>query len=131
MQADIDTLARTIYGEARGESFIGQVAVAWVVRNRSMDATGRWGSSIKDVCLRPKQFRCWNSNDPQYHTIRSVGMDSVAFVRALAVAALVILGDLADPTDGADHYCTLAVHPPWRAAMRVTTTIGHHVFLKS
>ena len=34
--ADMETFARTIWGEARGESEEGQAAVAWVMRNRVM-----------------------------------------------------------------------------------------------
>ena len=34
-EQDWDTLARTIFGEARGESLQGQVGVAWVIRNRA------------------------------------------------------------------------------------------------
>jgi hypothetical protein len=31
---DIDTLARTIWGEARNQGREGMIAVAWVIRNR-------------------------------------------------------------------------------------------------
>ncbi len=34
---DIDILARTVYGEARGESELDKLAVAWVVVNRARE----------------------------------------------------------------------------------------------
>ena len=34
---DIDILVRTVYGEARGESALGKLAVAWVVVNRARE----------------------------------------------------------------------------------------------
>ena len=33
-EKDRDILARTLWGEARGEELIGQIAVAWTIRNR-------------------------------------------------------------------------------------------------
>lgn len=60
---DIDILARTIYGEARGEPWEGKIAVAWVVRNRA-ERGGWWGDTIREVCLKPWQFSCWNETDP-------------------------------------------------------------------
>jgi len=36
-EKDRDVLARTPWGEARGESTAGQVAVAWTIRNRVFD----------------------------------------------------------------------------------------------
>lgn len=37
---DIDTLARTVWGEARGESLLGKEAVACVILNRHK--SGKW-----------------------------------------------------------------------------------------
>lgn len=134
---DIETLARTIYGEARGEPFIGQVAVAWVVKNR----VGRkgWGNTIADVCLKPLQFSCWNMNDPNRAKILAADLDMPKFQRAFGIACLVVCGDdLDDPTGGADHYHTIArpkvsvTWPPrWARDMTVTAIIGAHRFLKS
>jgi len=46
-----DLLARTIYGEAEGESEEGKRGVAWVVRNR-VAYDGEWGSTYKDAILK-------------------------------------------------------------------------------
>lgn len=32
-ERDSDILARTLWGEARGESLVGQIAVAWTIYN--------------------------------------------------------------------------------------------------
>jgi spore germination cell wall hydrolase CwlJ-like protein len=61
-------LAKTIYGEVRGESVETMLAVGWVVRNR-LDAK-RYGDTYKDVVLQPKQFSCWNKDDPNYEVIQ-------------------------------------------------------------
>ena len=59
----LDVMARTIYGEARGESFQGKVEVAHTILNR-VEIGGWWGDTIIKVCLKPWQFSCWNVNDP-------------------------------------------------------------------
>ena len=60
--SDLMIMAKTIWGEARGESYSGQVAVAWVIRNRA-ERGGWWGNTIREVCLKDQQFSCWNHND--------------------------------------------------------------------
>lgn len=38
---DRDSLARTLWGESRGEGFEGQIAVAWTIRNRVFDGKAK------------------------------------------------------------------------------------------
>ena len=86
----IETLARTIYGEARGELVRGKEAVAAVVMNRVRRAMERggywWGSTAEEVCLRPWQFSCWNENDPNREKILAVGRDNRNFQSCLRIA---------------------------------------------
>ena len=63
-------LAKTIYGEARGESIETMLAVGWVIRNRLQ--VKRHGKNYRNVVLQPKQFSCWNKNDPNYKIIKGV-----------------------------------------------------------
>jgi len=57
---DRDILARTLWGEARGEGLAGQIAVAWTIRNRVFDGKAKswWGEGYAGVCLKPWQFSC-------------------------------------------------------------------------
>ena len=56
-------LARTIYGEARGQSYASKVAVGWIIRNRLMKGT--WGSTYRSVVTARLQFTCWSkTHDP-------------------------------------------------------------------
>ena len=70
LNTDFLYLAKTIYGEARGESIETMFAVGWVIRNRLQ--SGRHGKTYKDVVLQPKQFSCWNKNDPNYKVIKGI-----------------------------------------------------------
>ena len=63
-------LAKTIYGEARGENVETMLVVGWVIRNRL--CVKRHGSTYKDVVLQPKQFSCWNKDDPNYKKIKGI-----------------------------------------------------------
>src|SRR5215475_12186553 len=57
---DLELLILTIIGESRGEPIEGQVAVGSVILNRC----NKYKDTIDKVVLRPNQFSCWNSNDP-------------------------------------------------------------------
>jgi hypothetical protein len=83
--AVIDTFARTIWGEARGEGCLGMEAVAYVIRNRVRNPRW-WGKDYSSVCLAHSQFSCWNQNDPNLPKLRSVTDTDLQFKVALDVA---------------------------------------------
>jgi N-acetylmuramoyl-L-alanine amidase len=133
---DIGTLARTLYGEARGEGFDGRVAVAWVVVNRVR--TGRYGATVRDVCRKPRQFSCWNLDDPNLQRIERVTPEDSIFAECLGIAALVYAAFrgrggalppvLKDPTLGSTHYCVSRLKPYWAQGKSPVCTIGNHKF---
>lgn len=126
---DLDVLARTVFGEARGQVFQGQVAVAWVVRNRA-SRPGRFAAGVAGVCLQPVQFSCWNRNDPSFIRLVTVNLPDPSFVTALAAAGMVLTDHVPDPTGGADHYHATYVSPPWAKSMKRTVQIGAHIFYR-
>ena len=138
-ERDRDILARTLFGEARGEGVAGQIAVAWSIRNRvDMDLhhDGKadwWGEGYTGVCQKPYQFSCWNKTDPNYPFL--IGVKSIPF-RELAQARIaadqVIDGKVSDPTGGATHYyaTTMQKAPTWVKGATQTLKFGHHVFFK-
>jgi spore germination cell wall hydrolase CwlJ-like protein len=132
---DRDILARTLWGEARGESLAGQIAVAWTIRNRVNDGKAKswWGEGYAGVCQKPYQFSCWNRNDPNY--IYLSGAKPIPFrefARARIAADQVIAGKVPDPTGGATHYyaTTMTKPPAWARGAKETLKLGHHVFFK-
>lgn len=131
----VDTLARTIYGEARGESVRGKEAVAAVVMNRVARAMERggwwWGSSVAEVCRRPWQFSCWNEGDPNRSKIERADENDREFASCLRIARRAIQGALADPTRGATHYHAQVVAPPWAAGREPSAVIGRHRFFNN
>ncbi len=131
-QEDIDILARTIYGEARGEPVRGKEAVAAVILNRVRRARRRtsywWGSDIQSVCLKPWQFSCWNDEDPNKEKLLKVTSGNSVFKTCQRVARRAVRGGLKDPTDGATHYHVRGIEPPWARGRETCAQIGAHLF---
>lgn len=129
---DIDLLARTLYGEARGESARGIEAVAAVVLNRVAKAQERgrywWGSTITEVCSKPWQFSCWNPDDPNRPKIEMVEPGTKVFDSCLRIARRAVSGTLNDPTDGATHYHHKSLNPAWAKGRAPCAEIGKHLF---
>lgn len=133
---DVTFLARLLFGEARGETWEGKVAVAHVVKNRSQ-SRGRWPSSIKSVGLQPFQFSCFGDGGHLAAVLDPPKADPIAWGACLAVASDVLCGRAADPTGIApNHYITEALFqskdcPPWaKNAAAPQKVLGHHRFLR-
>lgn len=126
---DLDVMARTIWGEARGEPLEGKLAVAWVIKNRA-DHPGWWGHGLAGVCRQPWQFSCWNADDPNRAKLIGVTARDEMFRESLMVAAGVLSGNLPDPTGGANHYHARGIAPNWAAGEMPTVRLRHHLFYK-
>ena len=135
---DDELLARLVWGEARGESIVGKIAVAHVVMNRVK--TGKYGGKggVKGVCLKPWQFSCFNAKDPNLQLMLEPfgGRDAPIFRDCLLEARMALGGLSQDPTIGATHYFNPAVVPggwpaSWdRSRMMRRPTIGRHKFYR-
>jgi spore germination cell wall hydrolase CwlJ-like protein len=132
---DRDIFARTLWGEARGETFAGQIAVAWAIRNRVNDGKARswWGEGYAGVCQAKYQFSCWNKSDPNFAYLSGAKSIPVSeFARAQKAADVVMSGTVPDPTGGATHYyaTSMKTPPAWAAKAKQTFELGGHVFFK-
>ncbi len=130
---DLDVMARTLWGEARGEPLEGKIAVAWVIRNRA-DHPGWWGHGIAGVCRQPWQFSCWNADDPNRAKLIGVTARDEMFRECLMAVAAVLSGNVADPTGGANHYYApghaKTLSPNWAAGAVPTLRLRNHAFYK-
>lgn len=129
---DVNTLACTLYGEARGEGYDGQVAVANVVMNRVALAAvhAHFGNGdVTSCCLAPWQFSCWNANDPNLKVIQSVDATDPIFAQCLTIAGQAIANTLADTTNGATfYYAKGSPVPAWARGRSPCADIGRHLF---
>ena len=120
-------------GEASSEPPEGKVAVAWVIRNRVESPVSWWGNTPLEVVLKPKQFSCWNDDDPNRWRILKKSFGDSVFNECYAIATDVLLDRVADPTRGADHYYNPALaryRPAWAERQARTVTIGRHEFYR-
>jgi N-acetylmuramoyl-L-alanine amidase len=93
----LDVVTGTLYAEARGEPVEVQEWVVWVIKNRAMQDKAYWGGSqIKEVCLHPGQFECWNF-------VGDITMPESSY-KSLRQFVATVLADRSDPTGGCDHY---------------------------
>ena len=136
-ERDIDILARTIYGEARGETTEGMEAVAMVIMNRY--EAKKWFTgyvledgvktpSIEETCLKNKQFSCWNKNDVNYPKLVKVGKGDKIFESCLEIAKRAMDNRLLDFTNNATFYHTKAIKPSWAERHTPCYETGNHLF---
>ncbi len=114
---DVALLAKVISAEARGESYIGQVAVGAVVLNRV--AHSSFPNTISEVIYQSGAF--------------SAVVDSnwSAAVTDSAKKAAVDAINGWDPTGGAIYYYNPSkTNDKWIRTREVITTIGSHVFAR-
>ena len=126
-------LVQTIYFEARGESFLGQLAVATVVMKRlsnksfpnticSVVRSGKYwkGNPIKNKCAF--SYWCDGKSEKMY--------DYTAYEEAILAANLSLRGARVKPVTNATHYHAAYVKPFWSLKLKKITQIGKHIFYR-
>ncbi len=114
---DLELMARIVNGEARGESFEGQVAVAAVILNRLQDAD--FPKTIAGVIYQPWAFTA--VHDGQIN----------ASLTASAMDAVKAAINGWDPTNGATYYWNpVTATNQWVWTRSIIQKIGNHVFAK-
>lgn len=114
---DVYLLAKVIAAEARGESYVGQVAVGAVVLNRVEHSS--FPDSIAGVVYQPGAFSCVNDSNW-----------SVAPTAESQKAARDAINGW-DPSGGAIYYYNPAkTSNQWIRSRPVIVTIGSHLFCK-
>jgi len=114
---DIQLLARAINGEARGETYEGQVAVGAVILNRTKDS--RFPKTIAGVIYQPGAFTA--VDDGQIN----VAIDNGSSVVKAARDAM----NGWDPTNGAVYYWNPATATSsWIWSRQIIAKIGKHNF---
>jgi spore germination cell wall hydrolase CwlJ-like protein len=120
LEAAIVCLAHNVFFEARGETVLGQYAVAQVTLRRA-------GGDPRRVCrevYRSHQFS-WTL-EPRRNPRK---VDQIAYENARRIARVVLTGRMPmDFSRGATHYHAVTVRPYWSTVMIRTTRVGRHLF---
>lgn len=123
-EADIDVVARTLYGEAANQGEAGLKAVASVIWNRA----GGDKSRFKTKCLQRKQFSCWNDG------VVTVNKLSGKWAICKDIAKSMFLGTFQPTIDANHYYAFQGKHkisvPYWGVGQTPVGTVGDHRFYK-
>jgi len=119
----LDVISKTLWAEARGESFEGIKAVASVIMNRAKNNT----NNIRTVILKPKQFSCWNNGSPVVQTKNSADID--IWMSILFLSESMINGSFKITGDWTHYYNPKLCNPSWAKGIPYVD-IGNHRFLK-
>ena len=135
-----DVLALTLWGEERGGSVQGRIAVGCVIRNR-VDEGGRYGKGYGGVCLKRWQFSCWlpQGGEQNFLALMKLANRSLArepreisrvFTECSWVAKGIISGALMDCVKKANHYHTKNSTAKWAKGQKAVAEIGEHLFYR-
>jgi len=123
-----DVVARTIWGEARGEGDAGMHAVASVIWLRALREAEQYGVELKDaleiVCLEKAQFSCWGADEK---FLQEVPYPCWQWELCGKIAAEMAEGKF-EATIVADHYCAMRCYPDWADHMRFVGVVGEQRF---
>jgi len=144
---DLDLLIGLMFGEGRmvelggADETIEFLAIGCTVRNR-VNKDKRFPNNYKDVILQPKQFSCYNDNDPNYNRIYKFLTDPEdkndrLYNQLEHLADLVWNDRCTDFSNGADHYVAKWLYdkyPPatnkWYYKYTLTAVAGGHMFFR-
>lgn len=135
MNPQCQKLAEAIFFEGRGESRIGQIAIAYTIINRR--DSWKWPDTVKEVVDEKRGKTCQFS----YHCeltikekIEKIENELVAWNSSLSVAYEVFNFSVPDVTNGADHYYNpkeVKYTPKFAKVYAYVDTIGNHKFFRS
>ena len=113
--SDLNLLSRLVYGEARGEQYKGQVAVAAVVLNRV--SSSKFPNTVAGVIYQAGAFDVVSDGQ--------INLTPNSTARSAAQDAL----NGWDPSNGALYYFNPnTATSSWIWSRKVTVTIGSHMF---
>lgn len=134
-------MALTLWAETRGEPIAGKVAVGTVIMNRVEHRS--WdGKTVKEVCLWPKQFSCFNPNDVQRAQLVAYALRAAMFSfeespvlnDCLIISTELLEGIIRPDRDILQSKCCqyltvdAKAHCNWWKKMRFVKKIGGHEF---
>ena len=146
MDTQLEYLAKTLIGEARGEPVQGIIGVGCVIRNRVITLKKSYKEVVTALDYSSTifhQFDCWDVNGPNYAYITGLNLDNPPdkyCKQALWVAQGIFDGSILDNTGGAKNYVTIARYQlatgrkgsldQWILKMKIAVTLGSQIFLK-
>ena len=136
---DVDVLALTLWGESRGESLAGRIAVACVIRNRAAAASW-YGDGISGVCLKRWQFSCWLPQGGEANCKRLMAMANKTHISRVKIPAYrecfwiaqgICSEAVRDTVNRSNHYYVDGTRKPkWAGGQTPVLKLGTHLFFR-
>ena len=134
-----DVLALTLWGESRGESLEGRIAVACVIRNRA-SAESWYGHGIAGVCLKRWQFSCWLPQGGESNCRQLMAMANktpgarfrnIEYRECYWIAHGICASSVRDQVKRANHYYVDGTRKPkWAVGQTPVLQLGTHLFFR-
>jgi len=121
--SDATIAAATICAEAGGEPFAGQVMVGETIANRAINS----GKSIRDVCLAPRQYSCWNNRGTMELRMQTMRTHP-AWESCLRIAENICQPGYNPASPVTHFYAPKLCKPSWAKRMRLIAVVGNHRF---
>jgi len=120
-------LALVIWREARGESYVGKLAVAHSILNR-VNRPSWWGNDLLSVLWKKWQYS--SVTDPKDLQLTRWPLASDPTWNSSLLAACETLDGISpNPVQGADSYYDISIKPPyWATPETLVRKIGKLVF---
>ena len=129
-EVDLDTAARTLWGEARGEPDESKRAIVWIMRTRA-ERGGWYGSDLSSVCKMPFQFTCRNRQNPNRKKLLALSHANPEYIACRSIVESVMAEEPAkNPTQEATHFTHKGVSPYWAVGLTPCYEAGNHKFYK-
>lgn len=125
---DRNILVETIWGETRGETLLGKMAVVHVILNRhlSNDPIFKNHKTLSQLCLKKFQFSCWLDKVLMRHIKKDETFEEV---KEAVNKAIDQYQKGIDYSNGAlYYYADYIKEPKWAKKMNKVNSIGHHKF---
>ncbi len=126
MYLETALLALLIFQEARGEPFLGQVAVAEVVLNRTTQVC--YPDSVKKVIKQPYQFSGVGAKGIPQTPNQAKKLDRDAFSKA--EIAVQYARERKSKYSTATHFHSTGTRPKWAKQKYYVGTVGNHKFYR-
>lgn len=125
---DKNVLIETIWGETRGESNLGKMAVVHLVLNRHFtdNSIFKKQKTISQLCLKKYQFSCWLNKFTMKHIKKD---DTYKEIVETVEKAIHLYEKGIDYSNGALFYYSIDINKPkWAKEMKKVNEIGKHRF---
>jgi len=137
LETTVNVLIYTLWGECRGESFQGKRGVASVIWNRALKEIKKNSigmiDALKQVCLAPHQFSCWNDDNASLQQEVDQSSDAWYDIMAIVtdmVSTVTLENGSFKPIFDATFYHATSCHPYWADEFIEVEQIGNHIFYK-